>query len=142
MSNSIRSEIVRIGKMMYEKNLVNAFEGNISVKQGERIFVTPTGICNGFLSDDMLVVVDENGEVLEGSLKPTTELGLHLECYRLRPDIASVVHTHSPFATGYAIANLPITSCAYPEMIVAFDQIPVVAYGTPSTSELCSDLGR
>ena len=142
MEHLIRSEIVRISKIMYEKNMVNALEGNVSVKAGNKIYITPTSVCKGDLTEGMLVVVNETGEVLEGSYAPTSEMKLHLECYRLRPDITSVVHNHSPFATAYAIANKPIESKAYPEMIIAFDKIPVVAYGTPSTDEVHAGLSQ
>ena len=57
------------------------------------------------LEEDMLVVVNEDGDVLEGFLNPTSEMKLHLECYKLRPDITSVVHAHSPYATAFALAN-------------------------------------
>ena len=140
MGKTIRSEIVRFAKIMYEKNMVNALEGNISVKEGNRIYLTPSNVCKGYLEEDMLVVVNEKGEVIEGSYAPTSEMNLHLACYRLRPDITSVVHNHSPYATAYAIANKPIQSKAYPEMIIAFDQIPVIDYGTPSTDEIHAGL--
>ena len=140
MGKTIRSEIVRIAKIMYEKGMVNAFEGNISVKEGDRIYLTPSGVCKGYLEEDMLVVVNERGEIIEGDYAPTSEMNLHLACYRLRPDITSVVHNHSPYATAYAIANKPIQTKAYPEMMIAFDQIPVVDYGTPSTDEVHAGL--
>ena len=136
----IRSEIVRISKLMYEKNMVNSLEGNVSVKDGQRIYITPASVCKGILTEDMLVVVNESGDVIEGDYKPTSEMKLHLECYRLRPDITSVVHNHSTFATAYAIANKPIESKAYPEMIFIFDKIPVIPYGTPSTDEVHAGL--
>jgi len=140
MGKTIRSEIVCFAKIMYEKNMVNALEGNISVKEGNRIYITPSGVCKGYLDEDMLVVVNEMGEIIEGDYVPSSEMSLHLACYRLRPDISSVVHNHSPYATAYAIANKPIKTRAYPEMIIAFDQIPVIDYGTPSTDEVHAEL--
>jgi len=140
MSNSISADIVRVAKLMYEKEMVNALEGNVSVKDGDKIYITPTSVCKGYLEEDMITVIDMNGDVIEGTYKPTSELKLHLACYKLRPDITSVVHSHSPYSTAYAIANKPITTKAYPEMIIAFDQIPVIAYGTPSTDEVYAEL--
>ena len=141
METHVKSEIVRIGKLLYEKKLVNAYEGNISVKEGGKVYCTPSGVCVGFIDEGMIVAVNESGATIEGSLAPTSELKLHLECYRQRPDINAVVHTHSPYATAYALANIPITSKAYPEMILVFGQIPVVSYGAPSTVEVCEGLG-
>ena len=142
MQNSIRADIVRVSKLMYEKEMVNALEGNVSVKDGDKIYITPTSVCKGYLEEDMIVTVDLNGNVIEGTYKPTSEMKMHLACYRLRPDITSVVHSHSPYSTAYAIANKPITTKAYPEMIIAFDQIPVIAYGTPSTDEVYAELDK
>ena len=141
MDKTIRSEIIRVSKIMYEKNMVNAMEGNVSIKDGGRIYITPASVCKGYLEEDMLVVVNESGDVVEGTYKPTSEMNLHLACYRLRPDITSVVHSHSPYATAHAIADKPIKSEAYPELMVVFDHIPVVAYGTPSTDEIHAGLG-
>lgn len=140
MKDDIKEKIVQVAKWMYDKQMVNALEGNISVKDGGRIYVTPSAVCKGFLTREMICVVDEDGKVLEGSYVPTSELKLHLACYRLRKDITSVIHNHSPFATAHAIANKPIESKAYPEMILAFDTIPVVKYGTPSTDEVHAGL--
>jgi L-fuculose-phosphate aldolase len=61
---------------------------------------------------------------------------LHIAAYRYRPDINSVIHAHTPFATAYALANIPIETRAYPELITIFGKIPLAEYGTPSTDEI------
>lgn len=137
MSETVRQEVVEAARAMYSKGLVNAFEGNCSSKDGNRIYITPTATCKSLLTEDMLAVTDESGNVVEGcQARPSSEIKLHLAAYRLRPDVKAVVHTHSVFATAYAIANKPIVTDAYPEMILLFDKIPVVPYGTPSTDEI------
>ena len=144
MHDAIRSDLVKIAKTMYDKQMLNAYEGNVSIKVDDRIYITPSSVCKGFLTEDMLVAVDAQGNVVEaqGKYVPSSETKLHLECYRLRPDITSVVHNHSPFATAFAIANMPIQTRAYSEMIIAFDTIPVVPYGTPSTPEVYDGLSK
>lgn len=121
---------------MYDKGLVNPYEGNVSVLHGEQVYITPGGVCKGYLTEDMIVVTDLNGNVLEGTYKPSSELKLHLAAYRLRSDIKSVVHAHPPYATSYAVANKPIETKAYTEMIVFFDKIPLAKYGEPSTDQI------
>lgn len=135
-----KKQIVEIAKIMYAKGMVNAFEGNISVRDEERIIITPSQVCKGFLDTSMLMTVDMKGNIIEGSNKISSETGLHLEAYSLRDDIKAVVHAHSPYATAYAIANKPIETRAYPEMIALFKKVPVIRYGTPSTAEVYSDL--
>ncbi|MCL2741661.1 MAG: class II aldolase/adducin family protein [Oscillospiraceae bacterium] len=133
MGDGIVREILEVSKLMYEKGMVNAIEGNVSVRDGDRVYVTPSGVCKGYLEPGMICVTDMEGNLLEGDLKPSSELRLHLAAYAMRGDARSVIHNHSPYATAYAIAGIPIESRAYPEMIVHYDRIEIVPYGTPST---------
>jgi L-fuculose-phosphate aldolase len=79
---------------------------------------------------------DLNGNILEGMYKPSSEIKMHLAAYRQRSDIKAVIHAHSPYATAYAVANKPIETKAYAEMITFFEKIPLAKYGTPSTDEI------
>ena len=133
---TIRSSIVEVSRLLYSKNLATAFEGNISVIEDEKIYITPSAVCKGFVSEEMIVVLDLEGNVLEGEYKPSSETKMHLASYRMRPDIKSVIHAHPPYATAFAVANKPIETKAYPEMILLFEKIPLAAYGTPSTDEI------
>lgn len=133
---ALRSSIIEVSKLLYAKNLATAFEGNVSVLENGKVYITPSSMCKGFLTEDMLVVLDMEGKVLEGSYRPSSEAKLHLAAYRSRPDIKSVVHAHPPYATAFAVANKPIETKAYPEMIVLYGKIPLAAYGTPSTDEI------
>jgi L-fuculose-phosphate aldolase len=142
MSKVLRKQIVEVAKLMYNKNLVNTYEGNISVIHGDRVYITPSNMCKGFLTEDLVAVTDLEGNVVEGINRPSTEIKLHLAAYRMRKDIRSVVHAHSPYATAYAIANKPIETKAYPELITFFGRIPLVKYGTPSTDEIYQGIGE
>jgi L-fuculose-phosphate aldolase len=136
LSELVRKKIVDISKLMYDKGLVNPYEGNVSVLHEEQVYITPKGVCKGYLSEDMIVVTDLSGNVLEGMYKPSSEIKLHLTAYRHRSDIKSVVHAHPPYATAYAVANIPIETKAYTEMIAFFDKIPLAKYGEPSTDQI------
>jgi len=133
MSYTAKKQLVEVAKLMYQKNMVNAFEGNLSIKEDNRIYITPSGICKGFLTEEMIAVTDLEGNVLDGSRKPSSELKLHLGAYSHRSGIKSVVHAHTPYATAFALNNMPIETKAYPELIVLFDSIPLAEYGTQST---------
>ena len=128
--------------MMYAKGMVNALEGNVSIREDGKIYITPSAFCKGFLSEEMIVVTDELGNVIEGDRKPSSEINLHLALYNLRPDINSVLHAHPPYSTAFSLAKIPIKSKAYPEMIIAFDQIPIVNYGTPSTDRIHAGISK
>lgn len=122
--------------------MVNAYEGNISILNDRKVYITPSAVCKGFLSEEMIVVTDLDGNILEGSYKPSSEIKLHLAAYRNRPDVKAVVHAHSPYATAFAICNKPIETKAYPEMIVIFGSVPLAEYGTPSTDEIYYGMER
>lgn len=133
---NIKKQIVEVSRLMYNRGLVTAYEGNLSVRFGDKVYITPSAICKGFLTEEMIMVTDMDGKVLEGTCKVSSEYKIHLGAYKSRPDIESVIHTHSPYATAYAVANKAIETKAYPEMIVLFDRIPLAPYGTPSTDEV------
>ena len=98
-----RDEIVRVGKALYDRGFVVAMDGNISVRlDAERILVTPTCMCRGMMTGDDLVIVNQQGHKLHGRRNVSSELGMHLLIYSMRPDVHSVVHAHPPTATGFA----------------------------------------
>lgn len=136
MTEKIKKELLEVAGYMYQKGMVNAFEGNLSIRKRDTIYITPSSICKGFLKKEMIVVTDLNGKVLEGEYKPSSEIKLHLAIYEHKPELKSVIHAHSPYATAFAVANKPIETKAYPEMIVLFDKIPLAAYGAPSTDDI------
>lgn len=134
--DNLRQTIVEIGRRMYQRGYVAANDGNISVRlDGERILTTPTGISKGFMKPESMVIVDHHGRTLsEGT--PSTELPLHLFIYKERQDVQAVVHSHPPYATGFATAGLALDKCVLAEVIVTIGTIPLAEYGTPSTEEL------
>ena len=138
----IRQSIIEVGKWMYEKGMVNAYEGNVSMRYGDQIVITPTAVCKGILKPDMLAVTDMQGRQMEGKLKPSSEIKLHIAVYERIKEASSVIHCHSPYATAYALARKPIESKAYTEAVVFFDKIPVVDYGAPGTDDITKGLDR
>ena len=129
-----RRRIIDIGQMMYDRGFVAANDGNISVRTGENEFwMTPTLVSKGGLREDMLVKMTLFGERLEGTLKPSSEVKLHMRVYMLNNVVGSVVHAHPPYATAFAIANMPIMSRSYPEFMVNIGDVPVAAYSAPGS---------
>lgn len=138
----LRREIVRVGQLMYEKGLICASDGNISARLAPgRVLITPSGLHKGFLEPDHLLIVDESGSRIGPAtaanrrLKPTSELPMHLEAYRRRPDIAAVVHAHPPITVAMSIAGISMADCLLPEAIVSLGMIPTTQYATPSSEE-------
>ncbi|MGG3470506.1 class II aldolase/adducin family protein [Neobacillus pocheonensis] len=132
-----KQQICDIGRRIYEKGLVAANDGNISIRVSNNEFlITPTGVSKGFMTPDMLLKVDADGNVIDGNNRPTSEMKMHLLVYQERPDINAVVHVHPPYATAFAIAGLPLNQAILPESVVYLGTIPLAEYGTPSTQEI------
>ncbi len=124
---------------VWQLGWVAANDGNVTVKLEDGTFLaTPTGISKSFITPEKLVHIDENGEILEAldGLKPSSEIKMHLRCYKDRDDVGAVVHAHPPTATGFAVAQLDMDRYTMIETVVAIGSVPVTPYGTPSTEEV------
>lgn len=128
----LKEDICDIGRRLYAKGFAAANDGNISIRVGENaVLCSPTQICKGFMKPEDICAVDMNGDQIAGKRKRTSEVLLHLEIMRNRPDVKSVVHCHPPHATAFAIANEPIPQCILPEVEVFMGEVPIAPYETP-----------
>jgi L-fuculose-phosphate aldolase len=122
---------------MYAREYTDANAGNISVRLGEdRLLMTPKSVCKGFMTPDMMCITDLDGRKLQGDRDPSTEMLMHLEVYRQRPDVRAVVHAHPATATGFAVAGIPLDRAVLAEVLTTLGSIPIAEYATPSTAEL------
>ena len=129
--------IVEIGRRMYAKNFVAANDGNISCKVDENtIWTTPTGVSKGFMKKKMLVKVDLEGNVLEGTKKPSSELKMHLRAYQENPELLSVCHAHPPICTCFAIAGIPLDVPVLAEAVITLGDVPVAPYAELGSKEV------
>lgn len=127
--------------MLHERGFVAATDGNLSVRLGDgNILVTPTGMCKSMMEADDMAVVDPNGRQVSGKRGVTSEIGMHLLIYRLRPDIHAVVHAHPPTATGFAACGQALDQPLVSEIVVALGCVPLAKYATPGTPELAESL--
>jgi L-fuculose-phosphate aldolase len=140
--------MVRVGRLMYERGLISAGEGNISFRlDRDHILITPSGLHKGLLDKSDLLIVDGDGTPIRpagssNALKPTSELPMHLEVYRQRPDVSAVVHAHPPITVALSIAGIPMADCLLPEVIVMLGLIPTTQYATPSSIENAQAIRR
>jgi L-fuculose-phosphate aldolase len=137
----LAAQLVAAGRRLDALGLVPARDGNISARNsggpgpGDRILVTATGRRIRSLTEADLVDVDLDGRV-HGPGRPSTELGMHLAVYRLRPDVGAVIHAHPPVAVGFASAGLGLTDCLMPEVAMSLGAVPLTPYATPGTPEI------
>jgi L-fuculose-phosphate aldolase len=136
-----RLEIVQYGRLLHESGFVAATDGNLSVRLDERrLLVTPTCISKGRMRASDMVIVDMEGKRLAGRRRVSSEIGMHLLIYRLRPDVSGIVHAHPPTATGFAASGYDLNRPLVCEVVVGLGSIPLARYGTPGTPELTDAL--
>ncbi len=135
--DTLRADIVEVGRRLYARGYTASNDGNISVRLDDRrLLMTPTGVCKGFMDVGMMCITDLEGRKLQGARNPSSEIQMHLEVYRQRPEIQAVVHAHPPVATAFAVAGIPLDRAVLAEVVTTLGSIPIAEYATPSTKEL------
>jgi L-fuculose-phosphate aldolase len=133
--------ILEIGKRMYNKGFVAANDGNISCKVDEHtIWITPTGVSKGYMTEDMLVKMSLEGKIISSKYKPSSEVKMHIKVYQENPKIKAVVHAHSPIATSFAVAGISLDIAILPEAVIQVGTVPVAHYATPGTDGVADSI--
>ena len=135
-----RGRVARVARALASEGLVLGTAGNVSVRAGELVAVSPTGAQLSALVPDEVTIVDLDGHHRHGDLQATSELDLHLEIYR-RYEAGAVVHTHSPFATTLAcvLDELPVVHYGLLSLGGAIRVAPYATFGTPEVARLTAD---
>lgn len=136
-------ELMNICHLLYERNLVTASDGNISVRiSEEHILLTPSGRNKGMLQKEEILVLDGNGNTIQGEGRASKEYPMHKEIYRRRQDVKAVVHTHPVYATAFALAgkNLPDNYLIESRMILG--RTALADYAAPGTPALAAAAAR
>lgn len=135
---SARKLIAEKGREMLEEGLTQRTSGNVSLRVDENtIAISPTGVPYHEIDPDDVVLVDLDGELVEGTREPSSETPMHTEVYRTRDDVGGVIHTHSPYATTFAALGATIEPTHY-LMAFAGTEVRTAEYGRNGTD----DLGR
>lgn len=135
----LRAEIIRVGRMMRDRNLVFATGGNVSAKVDDESFlITPSGVRKGEMREEDLVLVRLDG-TWSGMIKPSIETPLHTAIYRSQ-EVGAVVHAHPPCCTALAVAGIDLLTGLIPEGVMVLGEVPTIPYRTPGTQELADAL--
>ncbi len=138
----MKKEIIKFGKLLYDKDLTSATSGNISIRFGNQIFITATGTALGFLKEEDIVLIDMEGRELNTNEKASSEKFLHVEIYKLRKDINAIIHCHSPFSTAFAASGKELSLPIVAENILYFGKIPIADYAMPSSKQLVNNTAK
>jgi L-fuculose-phosphate aldolase len=136
-----RDAIIETGHQLYSQGLTVGTDGNISCRVSENtLWTTATGARKGFLTDEWLVKTDLQGNILEGTRQPSSELKMHLCLYTHNPRAFAAVHTHPPFSTAFAAANLGFDDMLLAEEGLYLGHVQVAPYATPGTATLAESI--
>ena len=132
----ITQQIIKLGKVLGEKNLTSGYSGNISARINDSILITVSGSSNGHLKENHLTLMDFEGNSKDPDKKPSSEKKLHIEFYKKRSDINCILHVHSPYLSSFAAAGKDLLAPIMAENVYYFKGIPLAEYGLPSSEDL------
>lgn len=137
LADQYSRELVLYGKLLHRRHYISGMDGNLSVRlDAKHILSTPSGVSKAFLGHGDMVIVDLAGRRVCGVLAPSSEIGMHLTIYRLRPDINAIVHAHPCVATAMACAGLGLTEPICSELVLTLGQVPLAPYADPGSEDL------
>ena len=130
MYKEMRERVCLLNKMLPEDNLVVWTGGNVSgiVRETGHVVIKPSGVLFRDLTPESMVVIDMDGNVVEGDMKPSVDSSIHLYLYEKRPDLGGICHTHSPYATSFALLGESIPAALTPLAHLTGRDIPCTRY--------------
>lgn len=133
---NIKNELIKYGDIVDSKGFSPGTSGNISVRINDKILITSSGSSNGNLAYEDLILIDFEGNVIEGDKKASSEKMLHVEFYKKRLDVNAIIHVHPVFLSSFAAARKSLEDPVMAENVYYFGKIPLADYGLPSSKEL------
>ena len=132
---NVKQHLVDMAKKAYADKMFAATSGNLSIYDREtgRMYITPGSYPYEIMTADDVMVIDLDGNILEGPHKPSSEWRLHAAVYRSNEKANALVHTHSPYATAFAINNMPIPVVLYEIVFFLGGDIPCAEGAIPGT---------
>ncbi len=138
----ISQQIIKIGRVLGDKNYTPGYSGNISARIDDTVLITVSGSANGHLKDSDFALIDFEGKSLIPNKRPSSEKKLHIEFYKQRPDINFIIHVHSPFLSSFASARKDLLAPVMAENVYYFKGIPLAEYGLPSSDILVENTAK
>ena len=142
MFHDLKIDVCEANKMLKDNNLVRWTSGNVSYRVPETnyVIIKPSGVHFDDLTPESMVFVNLEGEVIEGNLNPSVDTASHLYVYKNRDDIFSIIHTHSPFATSFAIRGKGIPSYSTTAANIFREGVPCSGYASIGAEEIGKEI--
>ncbi len=137
----VRAELVACGRKLLSRGLLTQTSGNLSVRIGSLVYITPSSLEYDRIKAEDVAVLNLDGSIAScrAGRSPSSETPLHCMTYEVRPDVSAIVHTHSLYATMFAVANLPIAAHHYAIVDVGHE-VPVVPYARFGSEALAQNV--
>ena len=137
VEQALRQKIVTVGRRLFDRGLIVATDGNLSVRLGPKhVLITPAELGKADLKPSDLIVVDMDGRpARQGRRRPSSETPMHLEVYRQAPAAWAVIHAHPPFATALTVAGIPFPGDMLPETAATIGDVPTTDLAMPGSDE-------
>lgn len=138
--SELKKELVKYGRKILEVGLVAGAGGNISARLSDVVYLSASGLAFDEMNENDYIAVDiKTGEIIDKNRKPTSETAMHLGCYRVKPEIRAIVHTHSPWAGGVISSGANIEPM-FPEFVCEIDKVGYIEYIVPTTQKLADSV--
>lgn len=134
-SNQLKKEVAEFAKLVWDRKLTDGTGGNMSIKNGDEIYITPTTTIKHFLTEKDIITIDKNGNKIEGEKEPSSERKMHLKIYEKVSDVKAIIHAHPPYSTSFAITFDELPIYALPESALVLDPITYIEYQMPGTQD-------
>lgn len=142
MLNEAKNKLIKYGDIIDSKGFSPGVSGNISARYEDKIIITASGSSNGDLGYEDLILIDFNGNAVDGKKKASSEKMLHVEFYKKRPDINAIIHVHPVFLSSFAAARKSLEEPVMAENVYYFGKIPLAPYGLPSSKTLVDNTAK
>lgn len=131
-----RKRLIECCHLLYERNLTVSAGGNMSIRLSDNTFlITPSGVNKGLISEDDLVKMDFDGNVISGG-KPSIEHRFHINIFKANPDTEAVIHCHPLYCIAAMLRDHALNTTITPEGVLLLDKTPMVRYEAPGSDEL------
>lgn len=143
MPDKCKKDLARYSRLAYNRCLVGAAGGNISIRSGDKVLITAGGLSLRNISPKNIITLDCDANIIElpNGLKPSKETGMHLSIYKARPDIKCIIHVHPVYVTAYAVRKLPVPILTASSRLKLIET-PIVMYAEPGSAELAAAVGN
>lgn len=136
MLESLKEQVFKANLELVKYNLVIFTWGNVSAREGDYVVIKPSGVDYDTMKADDMVVLDLDGNKIEGKYNPSSDTPTHLELYKAFPKIKGITHTHSNYATSFAQAGKPIEAFGTTHADYFYGDIPTTRYLTKEETEI------